>query len=77
MKQSLDFKALAEYASWQHRKNILLSEGQRTWLRGNQSLTKQLIDYSQGDFKLQLLDEYRAKPYICLLYTSPSPRDRG
>ena len=64
MKQSLDFKALAAHASWQHRKNILLSEAQRTWLRGNQSLTKQLIDYSQGDFELQLLGEYRAKPYM-------------
>lgn len=64
MKQLLDYKALATHASWQHRKSIVLSEAQRAWLRGNQSLTQQLIDYSQGDFELQLLDEHRAKPYM-------------
>jgi len=64
LKQSLDFKVLAAYANWQHRKSIIIREAQYAWLRGNQSLTQQLIEYSQGDFELQLLDEHRAKPYM-------------
>jgi len=63
VKSMLDFKALAAEASWQHRESVLISEVQRIWLHSDESLTKQLIDYSEDNFELQLLDEYQDEPY--------------
>lgn len=58
------YQALASHTNWQHRKRVSMSDAQRLWFRGNQSLTKQLITYSQDNFSLELLAEYRAKPYM-------------
>ena len=55
---------LAKHANWLHRKRISMSDKQRIWFRGNQSLTKQLIQYSDGQFELELLGERRLRPYI-------------
>ncbi len=49
---------------WHHRKRLPMNEAQRLWFRGNQSLTKQLIAYSDGEFELELLREYRGKPLM-------------
>ena len=34
-----------------------------------------LLDYEKAQYALALLTEERKLPNICLLYTSPSPRD--
>lgn len=62
-KYSLVFNKLAKHRNWHHRKRRPLSDAQRYWLRGNQSLTKQLIKLSQDGFKLQMVREVRMKPY--------------
>ena len=58
------YRALASHTIWLHRKRLITNDKQRVWFRGNQSLTQQLIDYSQGDFQLELLREYRVKPFM-------------
>lgn len=58
------YPLLARHGRWMHRKIPILTEGQRYWLRGNQSLTKQLIEYSDNQFSVRVLREYRHKPYV-------------
>ena len=41
------------------------------------SATSSIALLSLGDIALQAGDPDKAKEYYCLLYTSPSPRDRG
>ena len=54
---------LARQQNWQHRKRTPLTDSQRYWLRGNQSLTKQLIQHSNGNFDLEVIREIRAIPF--------------
>ena len=57
------YEQLAKVKDWQHRKRLSLTDKQRYWLRGNHSLTKQLIEYSDNNFELNLLGETWQKPY--------------
>ncbi len=58
------FNRLTKHSNWLHRKRIAMGDKQRIWFRGNESLTKQLIKYSDGHFELELLGEYWRQPYI-------------
>lgn len=62
-KERKQFLALAKQSCWVHRKRLPLTENQKYWLRGNQSLTKQLVLYSQGDFSLEVIRELRQRPF--------------
>ncbi len=57
------YDLLAKHVHWVHRKRHNLTEQQRYWLRGNQSLTKQLIAFSDGQFRVRVLREFRGLPY--------------
>lgn len=59
-----ELDAMVKQTVWHHRKRLPMSDAQRLWFRGNQSLTKQLVAYSDGEFELELLREYRSKPLM-------------
>lgn len=59
-----DLKRMASHAIWHHRKRLPMNKSQREWFRGNQSLTKQLMAYSEGEFELKLINEYQGKPFM-------------
>ena len=45
----------------------------------NKNLVKQFTDFEEGrlaDTKTDFFYKQIAEPFVCLLYTSPSPRDR-
>lgn len=58
------FLALAKQSKWVHRKRLPLTQHQKYWLRGNESLTKQLIHYSQENFSLEIIKEVRGRPFM-------------
>lgn len=60
-KQLREYRKLAKVTHWVHRKRHLLSEEEKYWLRGNQSLTKQLISYSKS-FEVSVLNESENQP---------------
>ena len=57
------YPLLAQHRCWTHRKHFPLSPQQRYWLCGSDSLTKQLTAFANGDFRVRVLREYRARPY--------------
>ena len=59
-----DYRKLAKTTHWFHRKRYPLTEEQKYWLRGNQSLTKQLIKKSDNHFEVIVLKEAFARPYL-------------
>jgi len=57
------YQSMAANRNWRHRKRLPLTNEQKYWLRGNQSLTKQLVDWSDNHFRVQVINESYAKPY--------------
>lgn len=60
-KQLRDYRKLAKVAHWVHRKHYALNEQEKYWLRGNHSLTKQLIANS-NTFEVAVLNEAENTP---------------
>ena len=58
------YRNLAKATNWVHRKHYPLNEQEKYWLRGNQSLTKQLIKESNNRFEVVVLRETLARPYL-------------
>ena len=56
------FQQLAKTSQWKHREHYSLNEKQQYWLKGNQSLTKLLIENSKT-FEVSVIDERIAKPH--------------
>lgn len=62
--QLRDYRVLAKNSHWSHRKRHLLIEQEKYWLRGNQSLTKQLLKKSDNHFEVIVLKETLSRPYL-------------
>lgn len=57
------YQQFAKTRHWHHHKRYSLNATETYWLRGNQSLTKQLIEHSK-QFEVIVLNEAIAKPLV-------------